>query len=617
VIRILLLDNEQTINERTSSFLKEQNGFQVRITDSVKSATNLLSQYSYDVIVSEYDIPDLDSISFLKQNRQRGNQIPFIFFTNKGTEEIIIDALNEGADFFLRKQDLTPQILSKLATYIVQAVKRTREKHCDSGQMHSEKIHHHTEYAWHVQTIMNAIPAPVFFRDTSGIYQQCNSAFEALIGIQKSSIIGRSVYDLYPKDLADHYRYMDDLILKNPYVQQYEYVITNAQGEKLDALFSNSAFLSDNGEIKGIMGVILEVTDRKELERIILENEEKYRTIANYTYDWESWLSPGGTYLYISPSCERISGYSADEFYNEPDLITRITHPDDKEIVNHHYSHVPHENDGIFHMDYRIITKKGETRWISHNCQSVFRDDGTWLGRRENKRDITFRKEITLANERANKKLHLLSNITRHDILNQLTIMSGLTDLLSDYSDNPDIRAMLNRMNQTIETIHSQIIFTRDYQEIGTHTPQWHHLPSIVHQAKRGIAIQTVDIDPELENIHILVDPLIEKVFFCLLDNSQRHRKRVTVVKLSCAIKNSGVIIVYEDNGCGIINENKEKIFNQGFGNNTGYGLFLAKEILTISGLNIHETGKFGEGVRFEISIPKGLWRREPLNKTI
>lgn len=216
MIRILLLDNEQTINERTSSFLKEQNGFQVRITDSVKSATNLLSQYSYDVIVSEYDIPDLDSISFLKQNRQRGNQIPFIFFTNKGTEEIIIDALNEGADFFLRKQDLTPQILSKLATYIVQAVKRTREKHCDSGQMHSEKIHHHTEYAWHVQTIMNAIPAPVFFRDTSGIYQQCNSAFEALIGIQKSSIIGRSVYDLYPKDLADHYRYMDDLILKIP-----------------------------------------------------------------------------------------------------------------------------------------------------------------------------------------------------------------------------------------------------------------------------------------------------------------------------------------------------------------------------------------------------------------
>ncbi|MBP9007782.1 MAG: PAS domain S-box protein, partial [Methanospirillum sp.] len=446
MIRILLLDDEPAVLDITSAFLNRQEGFRVRTIDSVKGALMLLSEYPFDVIVADYELPDQDGISFLKQVRSSQSSIPFIFFTGRGSEDIAIDALNEGADFYLKKGDGSVQVLTKLARYIQKAVEKRRKQDeiILNEHRYRELAEQQMEYAQYIQALLDAIPAPVFFRDTNGVYRDCNKAFEDLIGHRKYSIIGRSVHDFYPKDLANHYRHMDELIIKKPYIQQYEYVITDAQGEIHDVLFSKSAILSHEGSVTGIIGVILDVSERKKLERIIIENEEKYRTLADFTYDWESWISPTGTYIYTSPSCERITGYRAEEFLHNPGLVLEITHPDDRQMVERHYSNAPLRHDGIHHMDYRIITKDGQERWISHFCQSVFRDDGTWLGRRESKRDITFRKEVTAAYEKANMKLHLLSSITRHDILNQLTVLSGYTDLLSDYADNPDIHAILN-----------------------------------------------------------------------------------------------------------------------------------------------------------------------------
>ncbi|MBP9008747.1 MAG: HAMP domain-containing histidine kinase, partial [Methanospirillum sp.] len=111
--------------------------------------------------------------------------------------------------------------------------------------------------------------------------------------------------------------------------------------------------------------------------------------------------------------------------------------------------------------------------------------------------------------------------------------------------------------------------------------------------------------------------PLMEKVFYCLLDNSERHGKRVSRAHFYCYHTDGDMTLVYEDDGYGITAGIKEKIFERGFGSNTGYGLFLAREILNISGFSIFETGESGEGARFQISIPKGLWRHEPQDHMI
>ena len=131
------------------------------------------------------------------------------------------------------------------------------------------------------------------------------------------------------------------------------------------------------------------------LNEALRESEEKYRTVADFTYDWEAWRAPDGTYRYVSPSCARITGHAAAEFLADPGLVGRITHPDDREKVVDHYRAGAHEarREGQ-QIDFRILTPGGETRWISHLCTGVHGKDGEWLGRRESNRDITKRKQV-------------------------------------------------------------------------------------------------------------------------------------------------------------------------------------------------------------------------------
>ena len=128
----------------------------------------------------------------------------------------------------------------------------------------------------------------------------------------------------------------------------------------------------------------------KSREEDLRRSEERFRTFADSTYDWETWRAPDGKYLYVSPSCERITGYRSEEFIADPSLVTRIVHPDDQAIVTKHVLE-DFRTHGALHMDFRIITRTGEERFISHYCQSVFGKDGEWLGRRASNRDISIR----------------------------------------------------------------------------------------------------------------------------------------------------------------------------------------------------------------------------------
>lgn len=129
----------------------------------------------------------------------------------------------------------------------------------------------------------------------------------------------------------------------------------------------------------------------KRTEKELRTSELKFRTVANFTYDWEYWITPDGNLEYTSPSCERVTGYRPDEFLKNPKLISAIVHPDDRHIIGAHSEIIEPDNPHI--VDFRIVTRTGEERWIEHRCQPVFGDNGEWLGRRVSNRDITDRKQ--------------------------------------------------------------------------------------------------------------------------------------------------------------------------------------------------------------------------------
>ncbi|PWR69523.1 sensor histidine kinase, partial [Methanospirillum stamsii] len=116
--------------------------------------------------------------------------------------------------------------------------------------------------------------------------------------------------------------------------------------------------------------------------------------------------------------------------------------------------------------------------------------------------------------------------------------------------------------------------------------------------------------DTNLENYSILADPMLEKVFFNLLDNSLRHGETVSKIRVFTRKNEDYLDVIWEDNGIGITEEDKDFIFERGFGKNTGLGMFLVREILSLTDITITENGKPGIGARFEISVPKGMYKK-------
>lgn len=214
-----------------------------------------------------------------------------------------------------------------------------------------------------------------------------------------------------------------------------------------------------------------------------------------------------------------------------------------------------------------------------------------------------------LALAHANKKLNLLSSITRHDIINQLTGMVGYLELMKeDFPDSP-VQRYLTIQENIIQTITHQIQFTRDYQDIGIETPHWFPVKETIEAAVATLTLTGVTLTIETGNLSIYADPMLAKVFYNLVENARRHGGNLTRIRFTADISGNTARIICEDDGDGVPEQFKEAIFFRKYFRNTGFGLFLSREILDITGLSIRETGEPGKGARFEITIPEGYFQ--------
>lgn len=212
--------------------------------------------------------------------------------------------------------------------------------------------------------------------------------------------------------------------------------------------------------------------------------------------------------------------------------------------------------------------------------------------------------------ETANKKLNLLSSITRHDIKNQLTALIVYIELLKTTTKEPEERGFIEKSEIIAQTIHRQIEFTKDYEDIGVNAPDWLDLATVISALRSQVSKEGFDMSVSVDHLEIFADPLLVKVFENLVDNSRRHGVRVRHIAFSSIQQGSGdLALVYTDDGIGVQETDKERIFDKGFGKNTGLGLFLSAAILSITGLKIRETGTYGKGARFEIIVPQGKYR--------
>jgi len=259
----------------------------------------------------------------------------------------------------------------------------------------------------HFESVFNAIPDAVVITDNERLIVMANPAVERVFGYTPEEVIGQHTKKFYAseEDYEEQGRIRynlnaDDLL--KPYMIKYR---------RKD----NTAFISEtvggsikdeDGNLLGFIGVMRDVSEQQVSAEKLRKAELDYRTVADFTYDWEYWVGLDGTYRYMSPSCERITGYKPDQFIHDLDLFRKIIVSEDQDIWDKHHRSSEKDMKGR-ELQFRIKNKAGEIRWIEHACQPVIGDDNKCLGFRASNRDITSRKESE------NKLIHALEEIIK------------------------------------------------------------------------------------------------------------------------------------------------------------------------------------------------------------
>ena len=378
--------------------------------------------------------------------------------------------------------------------------------------------------------------------------------------------------------------------------------------------------------------LLAEIEERKKVEAELREAEFRYRTVADFTYAWEYWESPDGTFRYISPSCERVTGYAAESFSNDPGLLARIVVDEDRAAWEAHRREAatgscPHE------LEFRIRAADGTVHWIDHTCQAVTDDEGRFLGFRVSNRDISGHKELEREMRQAQKMeaIGTLAGGIAHDFNNILSCIFGYSELaLQDRSISPQLRenleavfdsarrakdlvqqilTMSRRTEQEVKPLQMSIIVKEALKLLRA------SLPSTIAIEQDIAATDSILADPT--QIHQIVMNLCTNAFHAMREKGgaltvSLHRQMFCPDAAALcreAIPGDYLVFVVRDTGHGMDEATMEKIFDPYFttkaaGEGTGLGLSVVAGIVKSYKGHIAVRSTPGSGTAFSVYLP-------------
>ncbi|MBP1927664.1 PAS domain S-box-containing protein [Methanolinea mesophila] len=467
MIRVLLIDDEPDLLVMVKLFLEQDGDLEVTTAESAQEGLRFLAASRFDAIVCDYMMPGMNGIELLKTLRGMDLTIPIIIFTGKGNEEVVIEALNNGADFYLQK-----------------------------GSDPREKM------------------------------------------------------------------------------QQLQQMIRDA-------------------------------VVKRQTTSLIVESEKKYRALVQYAPIGILATDAGGNVVDSNPLLMSILGTDTEEDVKKINVLTYP--PMVKSGILVDFEHCLQSGEGGTFEHY-YVNEKGKKIFLRYRIRPLYAGKKKISGILAALEDFTEWKSMEEALKQANKKLSLLSSVTRHDINNQLTILLGNLELMKHDRMDESMREFIEKEEVAAERIKNQIRFNKDYQDIGVHSPQWQNLSSTLNKALMTLNLGKIRLSLDLPEIEIYANPLLEKVFFNLFNNSIRT-EGVRTIALSARKEGRAWVLIYQDDGPGVEKDEKELIFEREYGKVAGYGLFVSREILSITDISIRETGEPGEGVRFELWVPEHRYR--------
>ena len=372
------------------------------------------------------------------------------------------------------------------------------------------------------------------------------------------------------------------------------------------------------------------------------ESEFRYRTVANYSSEWEYWQAPDGGFLYMSPFCEQVCGYTADEFYREPGLLTRVIHPDDLHLYTGHTHHLL-ENGRPASITFRIITREGKERWIAHASRAIVNAKGKFLGQRANNRDITEQllaealnkqhehelEQAREAAEAANRaKSEFLANMS-HEIRTPMNGIMGMAQLLEYTEPTAEQSEYLGHIRTSSTSLLSLINDVLDLSKIesGKIELEQRHFSirgsiddviktQISHIHRKGLNLET-DISAAVPD-NLSGDQIrLKQILLNFLSNAIKFTEEGSIrVTVSVSERHDDSVLLkigVTDSGIGINPEAMEKIFTpfvqadasttRRYGG-TGLGLAICTKLTELMNGRIWAESRVGAGSSFFVQIP-------------
>jgi PAS domain S-box-containing protein len=438
-----------------------------------------------------------------------------------------------------------------------------------------------------------------------------NPAWVTMTGYSEEELLQRSIKDItHPDHLAGDLDHMKDLAAGTIPVYGTEKRYIRRDGSVLWGSLRVTAIRDHQGSLGYFVAQIEDITERRRADEALRESEEKYHDLyRNSTLGiFHSTLE--GRFIDVNPALARMLGYTDPE-----EVVTAVTSIAEEVYVERPmYDMIAKatlEGGGIITRENHYRRRDG-TRWYGNlNLRIISDQQGRPHHYEGFVEDITERRRAEEALRQANRKLNLLSGITRHDLNNQILSLNGYLEISKDYTgDAAKIAEFIKKEEQIARTIEDQIAFTEEYEAIGVKAPTWQDCCTLIETASRQVPLGNIRVLNDVPSkTEVFADPLIIRVFYNLMDNAARHGGTITTIRFSAQESGADLHIICEDDGTGIPAAVKEKIFDHGTGKNTGLGLFLTSEILSITGITIQENGELGKGARFEMTVPKGTYR--------
>jgi PAS domain S-box-containing protein len=373
-----------------------------------------------------------------------------------------------------------------------------------------------------------------------------------------------------------------------------------------------------DGTPKRMVGTHMDITGRKEMEERLRREEEKFHNLIEQSTDGVVLVDEHGTVILVNRAFERITGVSRQTVVGSDILAKqgrrRLRMPSE----NAHMQMIDMlrrlKEDGLSGVgeaiEVDLPVSGGPPMSLSMKPFPIRTDSGVMMGIIVT--DNTKRKRAENALHLANTKLNLLNSVTRHDILNQVMVLKMNVEQERRHAHDDASRHRMERIANAVESIRRQVSFTSDYQAMGVRAPEWQNVSEVVGRAQGGLGLEGIQLEVRLTTEEVYADPMLEKVFYTLIEDSLRHGGQVKHISVDGEVREDGFAILYKDDGVGIPEQHKEEIFKRGFGSNSGLGLFFSREILDLTHISIRETGESGKGVRFELLVPAEGFRSGP-----